>query len=180
MLARPAAALVGVVFLTLGANAQQAAQPVENQPARAGVLVTLTDQGELILTPGAVVELENGLQLQRDSAGRWVVGGTVIALRELTSNPFQYDGRRVTVTGGSVANVLPDYGFLQYSNLLNGGTITVLTRGLPDPVLAPYTAGCTGFVTDDIPICKVSVTGTVSVNEADNTIELSDPVFITR
>jgi hypothetical protein len=180
MLARLAAALIGVVFLTLAASAQQAAEPVENEPARAGVLVTLTENGELILTPSALIELENGMQLQRDSSGRWVVGGIVIALRELTANPFQYDARRITVTGGSVANVLPDYGFLQYSNLLNGGTVTVITRGVPDPVLAPYAAGCQGFVTDDIPICKVSVTGTVSVNEADNTVELTDPVFITR
>lgn len=179
---RKALAAAGILLLlqTLAASAQEAETGVVSEPARAGVLVTLTEDGRLVLTPTGTVELENGLILEQDSAGTWAVGGTRIHLRELTANPFVYDGRRVTVTGGYVANVLPDYGFFQYSNLADGGTITVLTQTLTDAQLAPYAAGCDGFVTDTIPVCSVAITGTVAVNEADSTVELSDPVIITR
>ncbi len=169
-----------ICFQSLSAVAQDAAPQVVGAPARAGVLVTITGTGELVLTPTDTIELENGLQLQKNSFGRWVVGGTVIALRELTSNPFTYNGRTVTVTGGSVANVLPEYGFFQYSNLGEGGTIMVLTEGVAEDALAPYVAACGAFLTQDIPACAVSITGTVNVDEADNAVELTDPVFVTE
>lgn len=174
-----AASVICLCFQSLTAIAQDAGQPVVGEPARAGVLVTITGSGELVLAPTDTIELENGLQLQKNSFGRWVVGGTVISLRELTSNPFTYNGRTVTVTGGSVANVLPEYGFFQYSNFVDGGTITVLTEGLAEQALAPYVAACGAFLTRDAPECAVSITGTVNVNEADNAVELTDPVFVT-
>lgn len=173
------AILFFVCFQSVAAIAQAPGQQVVGEPARAGVLVTITETGELVLTATDVIELENGLQLQQDRTGRWGVGGTVIHLRELTSNPFTYEGRRVTVTGGTVANVLPEYGFFQYSNLGDGGTITVLTEGIPEPALAPYAADCTGFVTAEIPACAISIIGTVAVNEADNSVELASPAFVT-
>lgn len=177
MTKRPTAAAIALILLSLGAAR---AQEIAQVPARSGVFVTLTPDGQLILTPGAIVELENGVQLQQDSTDIWVVAGTFVRLRELTANPFLYNGQRLTVTGGFVANVLPDYGFLQYSNLADGGTITVLTRTVPAETLAPYVAACAGFINESIALCSVSITGTVAVNEADGTVELSDPVFVTR
>ncbi|MEX0860775.1 MAG: hypothetical protein WD017_07575 [Cucumibacter sp.] len=177
MTGRRTAAAIALTLLSLGAAP---AQQIAQVPARSGVLVTLTPDGQLVFTPGAIVELENGMQLQQDSTGRWFIAGTFVRLRELTANPFLYNGQRLTVTGGFVANVLPDYGFLQYSNLADGGTITVLTRDVPAAALAPYVAACAGFINESIPLCSVAITGTVAVNEADGTVELSDPVFVNR
>ncbi len=154
------------------------AQDITQVPARSGVLVTLTPNGVVSLLAGDVIELENGVRLQRDSEGRFQIIGTFVRLTELAANPFTFNGQRVTVTDGFLANVLPQFGFFQYSNLVAGATITVLTEGVDEAALGPYTEACAGFVTDSNALCARSVLGTVNVNE-DGTVELSDPVIVT-
>jgi hypothetical protein len=169
-----AATLVGS-FVMLGGPPPRAQENGTIQgTVRSGVTATVDKDGKLSLSVNGPITLDDD-RILRQSDKRWKLvaagapAGPVTSLRgvDFLVDGVDYIGRRVKVTGGRIYGADTSSAVLS----LTGGSVRLVTRGMPRDTLRDILSKCAGPPSSDAS-CRRSVVGTVAKQKYAGDLEL--------
>jgi hypothetical protein len=141
---------------------------------RSGVTATIDKNGKLTLSATSPITLDDDRILE-ESDGIWKLveagapAGPVTTLRgvDFLVDGGDYIGRRVKVTDGKIFGASSSWALLG----LTGGSVRLITRGMPRDMLRFILDNCTGIRTTE---CRRDVIGTVAKEKYGDDLELYD------
>jgi hypothetical protein len=143
---------------------------------RSGVTATIDKNGKLTLSATSPITLDDDRILE-EADGKWKLveagapAGPVTTLRgvDFLVDGGDYIGRRVKVTDGRIFGASSSSALLS----LTGGSVRLVTRGMPRDMLRFVLDNCTGIRTSES-ACRRDVTGTVAKQKYSDDLELYD------